>query len=158
MAQLTERQPRLAPYWSERVDGFTRFAPLLGRILLSMIFLASGVMKFLNWDATAGYMASEGMPLVHVLLPAAAVVELVGGCSVLFGWFTRWGALALVVFLIPTTLIFHDFWAVPPEQMQNQMQHFMKNLAILGGLLVLAGFGAGPISCDARFDPPLGSR
>ncbi len=151
MAQLTTPETTrrsLAP--RDAVDSLTYIAPLAGRILLSLIFLMSGVMKFVAWDQTAGHMASKGMPLIPVLLPLAALVELAGGLSILLGWQARLGALLLFLYLIPTTLIFHNFWSFEGAEQQNQMIHFMKNLAIMGGLLVVAGLGAGPIRLDRR--------
>ena len=129
---------------SERV-----FVPL-GRVLLSLIFLASGLGKIAAWDATAGYMASEGMTLVPLFLVAAILFEVLGGLSVLLGMKARVGAAALIVFLIPATLIFHDFWAFEGMERQIYMAMFMKNLAIMGGLLLVIAFGAGPLSIDNR--------
>lgn len=126
---------------------------LAGRLLLSLIFLLSGAMKIFNWSKTAQHMTEQGMPAADVLLFLAIVLELGGGLSILLGCKARLGALALVVFLIPATLIFHDFWTFEGEAVQMQMQHFMKNLAILGGLLTLAAAGPGPISFDARISP-----
>jgi len=128
------------------------FAWLAGRILLSLIFLLSGAMKVMNWSATADQMTAEGMVAVPFFLFGAIAFELVGGFALLFGCKTRLGALALLVFLIPVTLIFHDFWTYEGQAMQNQMQHFMKNVTIMGGLLTLAAAGAGPISFDASFE------
>jgi putative oxidoreductase len=125
------------------------FIPLLGRLLLTMIFLLSGVMKFVDWGSTAGYMEAKGLPLVWLLLPIAALVEIAGGLMVLAGCYARLGALLLLLFLIPTTIIFHNFWAFAGAEQQNEMQHFMKNLTIMGGLLLVMGLGAGPLSFDA---------
>jgi putative oxidoreductase len=137
-------------YRAQETDvGIVGALPLLGRILLSGIFLASGVMKFADWEGTAGSMASQDIPLIPLLLPIAAVVEIVGGLMVLTGCFSRLGALALFLFLIPTTGIFHDFWTFQGAEQQNQMQHFMKNVTIMGGLLLVMGLGAGPLSIDA---------
>jgi len=122
---------------------------LVGRILLAQIFLLSGVMKILNWSQTAEHMTQEGMVAVPFFLAAAIAVELGGGLSILLGYQTRLGALALFLFLIPTTLVFHHFWTYQGEAMQNQMQHFLKNLTIMGGLLTLAAAGAGRYSLDA---------
>ena len=93
-------------------------------------------------------MTSEGMVMVPVFLVGAILSELCGGLSILLGWWTRVGATLLIVFLIPTTLIFHDFWTYEGAQQQMQMIHFMKNLAILGGLFVLLSVGGGPWSID----------
>jgi len=90
------------------------------------------------------------MLLVPVFLVLAIGFELIGGLSVLLGVKARWGALLLVAFLIPTTLIFHDFWQYDGQQAQQQMIHFMKNLSILGGLVFVLGAGAGPWTLDAR--------
>ena len=118
-------------------------APLIGRILIAQIFLASGFGKIMDFAGTQQYMASYGMPLTALLLFGAIVFELGGGLSLLLGYKARWGAIALIVFLIPTTLIFHTEFAERMQQIQ-----FMKNSAIIGGLLVLAQFGAGPLSLD----------
>lgn len=123
---------------------------LVGRILLAQIFLVSGVEKLLHWQGTARYMASKGMPWVPVFLVGAVLLELLGGLALLTGYRARCGALALILFLVPTTLIFHAFWAVPPAEREMQTIHFMKNLAILGGLLVVLGLGPGPLALGRR--------
>jgi putative oxidoreductase len=124
-------------------------ALLVGRILLAMIFFLSGVMKIPNWDATLQSMEFKGLPAAPVLLGLAILIEIGAGLAVLFGCQTRWAALLLAAFLIPVTITFHNFWALEGQEMQNQMQHFMKNLTILGGLLTLAAAGAGQYSWDA---------
>lgn len=125
-------------------------SPLVGRILLSLIFLMSGIHKMTAWSDTAEQMAGEGMPTVPLFLFGAIVFEVGGGLSILLGCRARLGAALLIVFLIPTTLIFHDFWTYEGQQQQMQMINFMKNLAIMGGLFVVLGFGAGPMSLDSR--------
>jgi len=125
------------------------FLPCVGRALLAAIFLMAGTMKFLNWEATAAYMQEHHLPMVHVLLPLAATAELAGGLALLFGCLTRWASTGLIAFLIPATLVFHNFWAQSGMEAQNNMHHFLKNLAIIGGLLFVMAFGAGPLSCDA---------
>lgn len=121
-----------------------------GRLLLAAIFIMSGFGKFADWAGTAGYMASKNLPAIPVLLVIAACAEILGGLSVLLGWKARWGALALILFLIPTTFIFHNFWAYQGMERQTQMINFMKNLSILGGLAMVAALGPGPRSIDAR--------
>jgi putative oxidoreductase len=128
-----------------------KFAPLLGRICLTVIFISSGFNKILNWSGTAGYMSMKGMPLVPLFLFGAIVFEIVGGLSVMLGFKARLGAVLLFVFMIPTTLIFHAFWAAPEAQQQMEMIMFMKNLSIMGGLLLIIGMGSGPLSLDKRF-------
>lgn len=120
-----------------------RFAPLLGRIFLSAIFIISSVRKILDFEGTRAYMDNAGLPMTGVLLVGAIVFELAGGLSVLLGFKARLGAILLIIFLVPTTLVFHmDF------SDQGQIIHFMKNLSILGGLLLVAAFGSGPYCLD----------
>lgn len=120
----------------------------IGRILLSLIFVMSGIHKLTAWQSTADQMQAEGMVAVPFLLTGAVVLELGGGISLFSGCRTRVGATMLIVFLIPTTLIFHDFWAYSGDEQQQQMIHFVKNLAILGGLFAVAGSGGGCCSLD----------
>jgi Predicted membrane protein len=121
---------------------------LVGRILLALIFIGSGFGKITGFEDTAAYMASKGMPMVEVLLIPAILIELGGGLLLAVGYKTRWAALAIFLFLIPTTLIFHAFWAVDPDQVRMQMIQFQKNLAIMGGMLYVVFNGPGRISLD----------
>ena len=116
---------------------------LIGRVLLVLIFVNSGLGKIGNLEGTAQYMAQHGMPYTSFFLAGAIFLELVGSITVILGYFTRFGALLLVVFLIPTTLIFHTNFA---DQVQVIM--FMKNVSMLGGCLILLAQGAGRFSLD----------
>jgi putative oxidoreductase len=139
---------------------FQHVATLAGRILLSAIFLTSGVNHILHWGDTIGFMDSKGIPMPHVLLPAAIVCLLLGGLSVLIGLRARLGAALLILFLVPVTLLFHNFWTVDPGAVAEygdtvqinlqlaEMGNFMKNLGLLGGLLMVLAFGAGGFSVD----------
>jgi putative oxidoreductase len=124
------------------------FGPLVGRCLLGLIFVVAGTGKIMAYSGTAGYMASKGMPLVPLMLPLTILLELGSGLMLVTGWHARWAALALFLFIIPTTLIFHNFWAAPPAQVQSQMNNFLKNLAIMGGMLYVIVYGSGPISAS----------
>ncbi|MBI2307426.1 MAG: DoxX family protein [Rhodocyclales bacterium] len=126
-----------------------RTGPLLGRILIAIIFIAAGYGKATGLAGTAGYIASKGLPFPEVLAAAAAALELGGGILLVVGWKARWAAAALFGFTLLTALIFHAFWAVPPEMVQNQTIHFMKNLAMAGGLLYVVVHGSGPLSVDS---------
>ncbi len=127
------------------------YASVIGRFLLSLIFIMSGMGKLFDWSGTAAYMQSEGMVAIPFFLTMAILFEVLGGLSILLGFKARWGALALIVFLIPTTLIFHDFWTYDDPQMrQLQMINFMKNLAIMGGLFLVFSLGPGSLSLDAQ--------
>ena len=116
---------------------------LIGRVLLVLIFVNSGIGKIGNFEGTAQYMAQHGMPYTSFFLAGAIFLELVGSITVILGYFTRFGALLLIIFLIPTTLIFHTNFAD-----QGQMIMFMKNVSMLGGCLILLAQGAGRFSLD----------
>ena len=122
------------------------YAPVAGRALLALIFLQSGWDKLFNFQKVAGMMAKNGVPLTEPLLAVTIVILLAGGLMVLLGWHARWAALALFLWMIPVTLTFHAFWTYPPEQVFNQTNHFLKNLAIMGFLLHVIGMGSGPCS------------
>jgi putative oxidoreductase len=126
------------------MEVWKAFASLIGRILLVLIFVNSGVGKIGNFDGTAQYMAKFGMPMPSFFLVGAIFLELVGSITVILGYFTRFGALLLIVFLIPTTLIFHTRF-----DDQVQMIMFMKNVSMLGGCLVLLAHGPGRWSLDS---------
>src|SRR5678815_5534312 len=94
--------------------------------------------------------AAHGVPLPEILVPLSGVIALVGGLSILFGFQTRVGAWLLVLFLVPVTLMMHNFWSVPdPMAHQIEKAMFLKNVTMLGGALVIAYFGADPLSLDA---------
>ena len=124
--------------------------PLAGRVLLAAIFLLSGARKAMAYAATAGYIGSKGLPAAELLAIGAIVVELAGGVMLLVGWKTRIAAAALALFTLVATLFFHNFWAFPADQVQNQLNHFLKNLAIIGGFLYVMAYGPGQISVEGR--------
>ena len=130
--------------------GIESWLTLIGRILLSLIFLLSGLGKIGDWSGTAGSMAAQGMVAVPFFLTMAILIELGGGLSVLLGFKARLGAWALVFYLIPVSLIFHNFWAFTGAEQRMQMINFLKNLAIMGGLLLVALRGAGKPSLDGH--------
>jgi putative oxidoreductase len=132
-----------------------RYGPLLARILLSQIFLISGIQKVLDPAGPEAQMSSRGMFWIPLFLWAAVAVELGGGLSLLLGWKARWGALLLVLFLIPVTLTFHNFWTYPPEEQKVQMLFLVHNLALMGGLLLVTCRGPGPISLDSDGTHPV---
>ena len=125
------------------MENWKALANLIGRILLVLIFLQSGIGKVGNFEGTVKYMASHGMPLPTLFLIGAIFFELVGSITVITGYFTRFGALLLIIFLIPTTLIFHTHFTDPMQKI-----HFMKNVSMFGGCLILLTAGAGRFSLD----------
>lgn len=130
-------------------EAVKTYGPLAGRLLLALIFVISGFTKLTGFEGTVGYIASKGLPLPQVAAAAAIAIELIGGVLLVIGWQARWAATVLFLFLIPTTLIFHPFWAVTAGKQMETIQ-FMKNLCIMGGMLYVMAFGAGPLSVDNR--------
>jgi putative oxidoreductase len=131
-----------------------RYLPLVGRVLYTAIFLFGAPGHFTA--QYAGYAAQAGVPAPSVLVPIAGVIALAGGLSVLLGYRAKQGAWLLVVFLVPVTLFMHKFWGVTdPMMAQMQQVNFMKNLGLLGGALLIAYFGTGPLSLDARRTQPV---
>jgi len=129
------------PYQSRIFDAFI---PFVGRVLLSAIFLASGIGKLEAPADTIGYIASEGLPFPPLAYAAAVLIELVGGVALLVGFRTRIAAVALAMFSLATAVGFHSNLAD-----LNQFIHFFKNVAMAGGLLQIVAFGAGAFSLDA---------
>ena len=130
--------------------GMIRLTTLLGRVLLAAIFLVSGSGKLMDPAGTSAYMASKGIPMATFLMWGSLSFELLGALSLILGFRARIGALLLILFLIPTTLIFHNFWGLAGNERMLQMLNFLKNAAIMGGLLLVCAYGAGPLSLDAR--------
>jgi putative oxidoreductase len=129
-------------------DSSSSFTPLAGRILMSVIFLVSGFFKIGGYSQMVGYAASKGLPIAGVAIACAAVLELAGGLAILVGFQTKIVAWLLFLYLIPTTFVFHNFWTMQGMDQQNNMIHFLKNVAIMGGLVTLAANGPGPHSVD----------
>ena len=120
----------------------------LGRLFFTLIFLMAGPNHFAH--QSIAYAASQGVPLASIAVPLSGVIALVGGLSILLGYRARIGAWLIVLFLIAVSPM-HNFWAVTdPMMRQMQMVMFMKNIAMLGGALLITQFGAGPWSLDHR--------
>lgn len=132
------------------LDSFKSPLALVGRVLLALMFITAGYSKLTNLDGTAGYIASGGLPFPAVLAVGVGLLELVGGLALAAGFKARWAALALGLFTLLASVLFHQFWAVAPEQQMVQYLMFMKNLAVAGGMFVVAALGAGPLSVDNR--------
>jgi putative oxidoreductase len=118
------------------------------------VFLSSGAMKIAAWSMIVGVAASKGLPLPAFSIGVAAAIEIIGALFLMSGFRARLAAFVLFLYLIPTTLIFHNFWAVQGVEHQMQMVNFMKNLAIMGGLLMVASKGPGPISIGKQAANP----
>jgi len=119
--------------------------PLIGRILLAAIFLISGLGKIMEPTASMGYISSVGLPLPQVALAIGIAVEVIGGLMLIAGYRTRTVAAIFVVYCLATAAFFHSNFAD-----QNQLIHFLKNVAMTGGMLQIVAFGGGRLSVDAR--------
>ena len=128
--------------------GRSLLAPA-GRALFSAIFIASGFMHFSA--STINYAAAQGVPLAGIAVPLAGLIAIAGGLSILLGFHARLGAWLIVLFLVPVTFTMHQWWAITdPAVRAVQQALFMKNIAMMGGALLVAYFGAGAFSLDER--------
>lgn len=123
---------------------------LLGRLAIAVIFLGSGPPKLMNLAGFAGSLAAMGLPAPFILALLAGVVEFGGSLAVALGFKTRYAALLLILFVIIATLLRHNYWMLEGAARAAQHIQFMKNLAIIGGLLLLYAHGPGRISIDGR--------
>ena len=131
-------------------NGYQNPTVLVGRILLGLIFVLSGAGKIFGFDGAVGYIAAKGLPLPQIVAVLTICMELGGGLMLVFGFYTRWAAIGLAVFTVLAALIFHNFWAATEAMRMSQQNNFMKNLSIAGGMLVLAVYGPGALSLDAK--------
>ena len=122
---------------------------LIARLLLAAMFVLAGIGKFSGLAGTAGYIASKGLPMPMVLATLTATLEVVGGLALAIGFHARWAALALALFTLMASFIFHNFWTMAPAQASVNQLMFLKNIAVVGGMLFVFSFGAGPASVDA---------
>ena len=124
---------------------FERYAPLAGRVAMALLFMMSGFSKIAAPGPMLAYIGASGLPVPQLDLRIAILIEVGGGLMLLLGYRTRPAAIVLAVFALLTAAVFHSNFAD-----QNQLIHFLKNIAIFGGLLSVAANGAGAISLDAR--------
>lgn len=130
-------------------DSSGGIVSFLGRILLSAIFIFSGFSKIFGFRFFTGMLAAKGFPLATVAIAIVIFIETIGGLAILTGFRAKLAAWIVFLYLIPVTLLFHNFWAVQGMARVDSQAHFIKNLAIMGGLLLLASNGAGRYSLDA---------
>lgn len=122
--------------------------PLLGRALISAIFIVAGIRKALFYAGTVGYFTKLGFPMPEAMVVLAIVVEVIGGIFLLIGFKTRMTAWLLFLLTVIATFAAHRFWEFEPAQFNNQLNHFLKNMAVLGGLVYCAAYGPGRSSVD----------
>lgn len=131
------------------MDALEKYLPLIGRLCMAWLFIPAGWGKLGGGFAgTIGYISSKGLPFPMVLAAIALAIEILAGIAVLVGYKTRWAAAALALFTLMAAVFFHNFWAVPADQVMAQQINFNKNIAILGGLLFLVAWGPGALSVD----------
>ena len=123
---------------------------LVGRILMAWFFIIPGFGKLTGFAGAVGYAQSAGMPMPEVGVAVGLAIEILGGLALLVGFKTRYAAALLAFFTLVATVIFHAYWKVPAEAVQVTQLLFNKNIAIVGGLLALAAFGAGAWSVDGK--------
>ena len=123
---------------------------LIGRLLVAYLFVPAGFGKLMGFAGTVGYISSAGLPLPEVGAAIAILVEVVLGLALVVGFKTRWVALIMALFTVAAAIFFHNYWAAPDAAKAMQTLNFTKNMAIAGGLLALAAFGAGRFSIDKR--------
>ncbi len=122
---------------------FQKYIPLVARSFLAVIFIYAGVNKVFNFAGTSASMAKAGLPIVEVLLAFTIAFQILGGLSIILGYKTQIGAILLIIFMIPATIVFHN-----PLSDPSQFNNFFKNLSIIGGLLLILAYGSGPLSLE----------
>jgi putative oxidoreductase len=124
-----------------------KYVPLAGRILFSIHFLLAAPLHFTSTDI--GYATQSGVPMANILVPLSGIMALLGGLGVLLGYKAKWAGWLLFLFLIPVNFMMHPFWSITdPMQKQMMMAFFLKDLSMTGAALLIAYFGAGPVSLD----------
>jgi len=110
----------------------------IGRVLLASLFVISGLLKITAFSGVVGYMSSLGIPFATFAVLVTILVEVGGGLAIMTGWNARPAALVVALFTVGATLAAHRFWQADPASVQNQLNHFLKNISIIGALLMLA--------------------
>ena len=123
---------------------------LLGRIAIAALFLPAGLNKLMGMEGVTSYFASLGLPVVGVLVWVVIAIEVLGGVALILGYKTRLVAIGLAIFTVLASIVGHAFWAAPVDAAFIAQLLFFKNMAVTGGLLILASSGAGSISIDGR--------
>jgi putative oxidoreductase len=121
---------------------------LVGRTLLGAIFVLSGFKKLMAFSGLVASLSGKGLPMPEVLAVLTVAIELGAGLLLVIGWKARWAAFLLFLFTIPVSLVFHNFWAMEGAQAAMNQIQFLKNLSIMGGMLMVAAFGPGRYSID----------
>lgn len=132
----------------DSTSRFTVTLTIVGRVLLALMFVLSGLSKLGNIEGTAGFIAAAGLPLPTLVAVGTGLFELAAGLALAVGWRTRVAACLLGLFTLVATITFHAYWSAPPEQQFIQQLMFMKNLSVAGGMFFITAVGAGRGSID----------
>lgn len=127
-----------------------KFGPLLGRALIALLFIPAGISKIGNFNGIVGYIGSKNLPLPQVAAAGTIFVEVVVGLALLIGFKARLAALVIALFTLAAAILFHNYWTMEGQMAMTNQIMFFKNIAIIGGLLYVAAYGAGPLSLDNR--------
>ncbi|MBS0605124.1 MAG: DoxX family protein [Verrucomicrobia bacterium] len=125
------------------MDFLKDLALLIGRICISALFVWAAMEKLINWKGTVEYMKKKRLPLTSLALSLAVLIQIVGGLSICLGYQIRFGALLLILFIVPAALRFHDFWNLEGAQRITEKTLFMKDVAVFGSLLLILVWGGG---------------
>lgn len=126
-----------------------KYGLLIGRILFSLVFISGGLFHFS--PESIAFASAQGVPMASVAVPLSGLMAIVGGLGIMMGYKTKIAAWIIVAFIVPVTFMMHNFWALTdPAQQQMHMPLFFKGLALTGAALLLAHFGAGPLSLDNK--------
>ncbi|HEY6898928.1 MAG TPA: DoxX family protein [Rhodocyclaceae bacterium] len=131
-------------------DTYKAYVSVVGRVLLALMFILSGYGKLSDIQGTAGFIASGGLPAPSALAVTVGAFELLGGLALVLGYRVRWVGLAMALFTLAASMVFHAFWSAPAAQQYVTQLLFMKNISVAGGMLLVSALGAGPLSLDAR--------
>jgi putative oxidoreductase len=151
MARAREPEPPASSKFEKErlMNSSNNVVALVGRIFLSVIFLLSGVNKLFAFKMYTGWAAGAHLPMPAVAIAIAAAIEILGGLAILTGFQTKLASWIVFLYLIPTTFFFHNFWTMDGMNRIDNQVHFLKNVAVMGGLLILAANGTGGASVDA---------
>jgi putative oxidoreductase len=119
------------------MQNYSNVTYIAGRALLGGLFFISGINKIVAFSSVAAWMSASGVPAAELMLAATIGIEVLGGLMLIIGYQARLAAIALALFLMPVTVLFHGFWSAGASDFQNQLTQFLKNLAILGGMLLV---------------------
>ena len=132
------------------MDAFQRHAPLVGRVLIALPLLLFAIDKASQWEMMVGWLRAMNWPAPSLVMGLAIGTEIVGGLMIAIGFRTRIAASVLIAYLLAVHFLLHNFWVLEGAERQGQFEQFFKGAMIIGGLLYVTTFGAGPASLDER--------